>query len=1359
MDRPGVSASTRPIPSRGLTVLVNPEEPVLDIVFVHGFTGHPERTWAHKKGRAARQEEDDGASETSEPRSKVPGPDSFAKPSNHKRPGASETSERWWKLPRLDPSAKPSNHKRPVHYNPVYWPTDLLPHTIPNARVLTYGYDTHIRHRLGRPPSENTVYDIAWNFLVALEAERRSDASRPVLFVAHSLGGIVVREMLRRSGGCQISQTYLHGIFESTVGIVFFGTPHGGADPCGWLQQVAIALAKILGFSANKEVVDTLLPATDRLKELRDEFNPMAHQRGWAIHSFQEQYGLKCLGGKVVEDASSCLNYPQLETTEHIADDHRGMCRFPGLHDPEYKKVAAALRRITSHIPKRTAARECASLSEDQRKMLLESLRFDQIDARHTTIKKAHAETCKWLLNDPRYRDWLKVQGQGFFWIKGSPGTGKSTLIKHALADAKRTMKKRIIVGFFFNARGDTLEKSTEGMYRSLLLQLFNKVPELQSAFDSIDLISWKDADQHIWTVEILKELLEQAVKSLGKHQLTCFIDALDECDEEEIRDMIGFFEHLGKLANAASIRFDICFSSRHYPHITVNNEISLVLEGQAGHSLDIVNYINRELKIGNGERAKEIMDELLKKASGIFLWVVLVVQILNKEFDRGNVHKLRQKLRDIPAGLHELFRDILTRDHNNRDELLLCIQWVLFAKRPLTPKELYFAILSGIELGSLRLALSEEITAEVIRRFILNSSKGLVEDTKSKEPTVQFIHESVRDFLLKENGLGKIWSDIGSDFKAQSHERLKQCCAAYIDIDINYDIFPSNSLPKASSPEAAELRQSVRDKSPFLEYATRNVLYHADVAESYGFPEEDFIISFPLSRWIKLYNLFEKKEVRRYTQKAGLWYILAENNMAHLLRALARLYPKEDLIFGTTSERHGPPMLAALATGSQDAVYAIMKLEADRHPSDSPLHELYNIYSRSPNKRIKYGRDMKYRKPRDMLSYVIGNGDVTLLDFLLRLGTVELDIDRDGSCSLLLPAVQNGQEEAVRFLLEKGADPDFVDSDGRTPLSLAAKNGHTSGVKILLKTEGVNPDSRDNESRTPLSYAATQKHISVVEMLLRTKGVDPDSKDNRGRTPFFYASRGHISLVEVLLKTGGVNPDSRDNDGRTPLSYAVEYRNMTLTKLLLSTKQVDPDSRAINGRSPLSYTTDFEGTDIAELLLSTKQVDPDSRDDQGRTPLSYAAQRTCKDIVELLLFTKEVDLDSRAINGRSPLSYAAINDSIPIVELLLSTKQVDTDSRDNQGRTPLSYAAYLGRKDIVELLLSTKRVDPDSRDNEGKSPFDYAVGPPPFNCPAERIASWKAIQELLESVSRFKRRELLDGSVELVRKEDSVNA
>jgi hypothetical protein len=44
-------------------------------------------------------------------------------------------------------------------------------------------------------------------------------------------------------------------------------------------------------------------------------------------------------------------------------------------------------------------------LSEEHKRMLLDSLKFDQIDAHQMTIKKAYAKMCRWFLNKPEYSD------------------------------------------------------------------------------------------------------------------------------------------------------------------------------------------------------------------------------------------------------------------------------------------------------------------------------------------------------------------------------------------------------------------------------------------------------------------------------------------------------------------------------------------------------------------------------------------------------------------------------------------------------------------------------------------------------------------------------------------------------------------------------------------------------------------------------------------------------------------------------------------------------------------------------------------------------------------------------------------
>jgi len=180
-------------------------------------------------------------------------------------------------------------------------------------------------------------------------------------------------------------------------------------------------------------------------------------------------------------------------------------------------------------------------------------------------------------------------------------------------------------------------------------------------------------------------------------------------------------------------------------------------------------------------------------------------VPLLNKTYDNGDILALRKKLHEVPADLHELFRSILVRNEENMEAVKLCLQWILYSKRPLTREELYFAIRSGSEPEELSPWDPDEISMDDIERYILSSSKGLAEVTKFKARSVQLIHESVRDFLLKDDGLSLVWPDLSTNIAGISHDRLKECCYNYSQLDALKRMCALSTLPKASSAEAAE--------------------------------------------------------------------------------------------------------------------------------------------------------------------------------------------------------------------------------------------------------------------------------------------------------------------------------------------------------------------------------------------------------------------------------------------------------------------------------------------------------------------------------------------------------------------------
>jgi ankyrin repeat protein len=898
------------------------------------------------------------------------------------------------------------------------------------------------------------------------------------------------------------------------------------------------------------------------------------------------------------------------------------------------------------------------------------------------TIKTAHAKTCRWLLKCEQYLDWLDTtkldEHHGFLWIKGKAGTGKSTLMKFALVNARKTMKDHIMLSFFFNARGEDIEKSTIGTYRSLLLQLLERLPALQSVFDSLSLSTSKLTADHHWNVETLKTLLEQAIQSLGDSPVVCFIDALDECEEEQVRDMIQFFEHIGDLAVSNGIRFQVCFSSRHYPYITIRHGLELVLEGQEGHSQDITHYVETELKIGKSKTAQRVRAELQQKASGIFMWVVLVVGILNKESDRGQVHTLQRKLREIPGDLHELFRDILTRDTHNKDGLVLCIQWVLFAKQPLSPEQLYHAILSGVDLEAVTEWDHEEITKDVIKRFILDSSKGLAEATVSKEQRVQFIHESVRDFLLKENGLGKIWPEFGSNFQGQSHERLKQCCLNYISIDVATPLQLPDKLPKAFSPQAANLRKSATQTFPFLEYAVRNVLYHADTAEGRGISQADFLDSFPLPRWVKLDNVFEKHEVRRHTERISLLYLLAELDMASLMGVLGSASRCMDV----EAERYGCPLFAAAATSSEKALEVCLASIEVRRADSSPIAAVGEQRPQRKSDQRAARRDFVYSKAKDLLLSAAELGHDGVIALLIKSGRFKIDSKDSRDRTVLWWASRNGCETSARLLLT--VDPAMVDSkdkDGKTPLLVAAEQGHREVVEVLLEMNS-DVNAQSGQYGNALQAVSAGGHKEVATLLL-DKGADVNAQGGQYGNALYTASdKGHKEIATLLLDKGA-DVNAQGGYYGNALQAALAKGHKEVATLLLD-KGADVNAQGGQYGNALQAASACGYKEIMMLLLD-KGADVNAQGGQYGNALQAASFRGHKEVATLLL-DKGANVNVQGGQYGNALYAASIRGHKEVATLLLD-KGADVNAQGGQYSNTLQAALAYGYKEIVALL------------------------------------------------------------------------
>lgn len=383
---------------------------------------------------------------------------------------------------------------------------------------------------------------------------------------------------------------------------------------------------------------------------------------------------------------------------------------------------------------------------------LVDALAFPEMGLRSANVATALSETCDWLFTTPEYKRWqdplFRPKHHGVLWIKGKPGAGKSTIMKHALRQAQQGGDIKSIF-FFYNARGVGLEKTTEGMYRALLCQAIEDESELQKM---VGLKAMESYQKTGWPVELLKDMFrETMLVQLCKGGLTCYVDALDECHEDQVSYMLVSFEDLGSEATSAGLSFWVCLASRLYPKITIDHCEEIVLDHLTEHQDDISKFVHRRLKLQHTGLRHELAGEIRHRSSGVFLWVVLVVVILNKTSDCGNIHLLRAQLQAIPTDLYDVFGEILDRDGTNKN-LVPMIQWTLFSKRALAPKELYFAVMAST--GQLETTMTMWakglVSKRVVSDFLLSSSKGFLEimgerlDDGRTGPTVGFIHESV---------------------------------------------------------------------------------------------------------------------------------------------------------------------------------------------------------------------------------------------------------------------------------------------------------------------------------------------------------------------------------------------------------------------------------------------------------------------------------------------------------------------------------------------------------------------------------------------------------------------------------------
>jgi adenylate kinase family enzyme len=456
---------------------------------------------------------------------------------------------------------------------------------------------------------------------------------------------------------------------------------------------------------------------------------------------------------------------------------------------------------------------------DDTAQTVKDMLYFHRKDDRFDDISEAHKRTFNWALDDqassgkwPSLLGWLRDEG-GVYWISGKAGSGKSTLMKYLDSDP-RTMQALqtwagsgdlVVASFYFWNHGALIQRSQEGLFRSILWQILDERPSLASILfpDMFHAgVVWEDFPTFHQLRRAFKRLTTKLSSTL---KVAIIVDGLDEFEANKLtmKELAELFLTASKSSN-----FKALVSSRPLTAFETSFKNTPKLRLHQLTHMDITAYVNDELGthphyhdvlLENKRAMTALMAELVHSASGVFLWVKLAVRNLVEGLDNcDTLPDLRHRLRMLPRDLEDLFRHMLKSIPGQYETQSSKIFQLLRCSREdvgLTAKRLAYADLdeAAVFQADVRPMSPTEMfkkEKEVILRLksrcagLLEArsySHGMsvsiddLESGENGEVKVTYLHKSVADYITRDD----VWRDISgrtmaSDFDAP--RTLLQC-------------------------------------------------------------------------------------------------------------------------------------------------------------------------------------------------------------------------------------------------------------------------------------------------------------------------------------------------------------------------------------------------------------------------------------------------------------------------------------------------------------------------------------------------------------------------------------------------------
>jgi hypothetical protein len=371
--------------------------------------------------------------------------------------------------------------------------------------------------------------------------------------------------------------------------------------------------------------------------------------------------------------------------------------------------------------------------------------------------------TCQWFLSHPQYLRWLEYNQDDLLWISADPGCGKSVLAKSLIHNELRCTDLHIVCYFFFKDNKE--QDSVATALCALLHQLFSHHPKL--IHHAIPL--WeRDGDKLVNEVAELWRILITAATADQASNITCVLDALDECglrDRQWLIQMLSQFytKTISSSATKRRGRLKFLVTSRPYDGIQVefqrgsNNLPTIRLRGedendQIHQEIDLVirkrvGQLATDLNLDE-ETTNRIETRLLEMKHRTYLWLHLTLADVEETF-KYSARPEEESIESLPTSVEHAYEKILSRvPEKHKGRVKKIFQIVVGARRPLHVDEMAIAlgISTSTQLSSLeRVTLRTGRLADNIRHWC-----GLF--VFFNHGRIFLLHQTAKEFLLSEN-------------------------------------------------------------------------------------------------------------------------------------------------------------------------------------------------------------------------------------------------------------------------------------------------------------------------------------------------------------------------------------------------------------------------------------------------------------------------------------------------------------------------------------------------------------------------------------------------------------------------------